>query len=245
MNTKQDSCNPSHFLCFHVIWDELRTTSDECWICPILKLFEVQPVLSSSGKWQFTEVLPWAYELLLIALQWWICTQPTPPSSLQARGCLCSTEAMAKGTVQGKKGMNLQSSEQRQILAAGNEGFHPHLLCSFKLYWCEPAQMWWASTCKWLHTRMVKAGQRVQLAEDALRGGNAATWELRPCFPCRRGQVTALCHCRLKTFLTHANVVTRFLSACEAISCQFLICTTSLEEVTWQATVRQENLYWS
>lgn len=72
---------------------------------------------------------------------------------------------------------------------------------------------------------MVKAGQRVQLAEDALRGGSAATWELRPCFPCRRGQVTALCHCRLKTFLTHANVVTRFLSACEAISCQFLICT--------------------
>lgn len=195
----------------------------------------MQPVHSSSGKWQFTEVLSWVYELLLIALQWWICTQPTPPSSLQVR------EATAKGTVQGKKGMNLQGSEQRQILAAGNEGFHPHLLCSCKLYWCEPARMWWASTSKWLHTRIVKAGLCLQLAVDALRG----TWELRPRFSLQKRQVTALCHCSPKMFLTHANVITWFLSACEAISCQLLICTSSLEKVTWQATVRQENLYWS
>lgn len=147
---------------------------------------EVQPVHSSAGKWQFTEVLSWAYELLLIALQWWISTQPTPPSSLQVREY--SREAMAKGTIQGKKRTDLQGSEQRQIAAAGNEGFHPHLLCSSQLYWCEPAQIRWASTCEWLHTRIVKAGLCGQLAVEALRGVGAGTWELRPCLsPQERG----------------------------------------------------------
>lgn len=35
---------------------------------------EVQPVHSSSGKWQFRQELSWVYELLSIALWWWICS---------------------------------------------------------------------------------------------------------------------------------------------------------------------------